>query len=214
MIKTFLRELEKEIRTVRIRHSHRFSYVRVLRKSENWTCEGAGNSAAVFRHCDYPDVAIKIFSDSCKHIARQEAEVYRRLGESPFYPKFYGSGENFILMQYIPGISIHDCLLKGIWIPEQIVHDINDAVLNACQRGLNPRNLHAKNILIHNGRGYAVDVSEYMKKGKCYHWSLLRYGYYNIYRPFYRPGMKVPFWLLEYIRRIYRILKMTGIIKR
>jgi len=209
-----LKELKKEIKFVRLRHSHRFSYVQVLKKPDGWRCAGVGNSAAVFQHGDYPDIAVKIFSDACEHIAREESEVYRKLGASFSYPKFYGSGENFLLMQYIPGRSVYDCLLKGIYIPEQIVHNIDEAVLYARRRGLNPRNIHAKNILIHNGRGYVVDVSEYMKAGKCYHWDILKYVYYNFYSHFYKPGMKFPFWMLEYIRRGYRVLKLAGIIKR
>jgi len=81
----------------------------------------------------------------------------------------------------------------------------HQAVSYARQCGLNPRNLHAKNILIHNGRGYVVDVSDYMKEGKCYHFDMLKYVYDKLYVVFYRPGMKMPFWLLESIRRGYRL---------
>ena len=198
-------ELNRKIRSVQIRHSHRFSYVRVLNKPDDWHCVGVGNSAAVF-HCDtYPDIAIKVFSDRCSHIAQRESEVYGILGDSPFYPKLYGSGENYLLLRYIPGQRVYDCLLEGTFIQEGIVSDIDQAVSYARQCGLNPRNLHAKNILIHNGRGYVVDVSDYMKEGKCYHFDVLKYVYEKLYVAFYRPGMKMPFWLLESIRRGYRL---------
>lgn len=209
-----LKELKEKIKFVNLRHSHRFSYVEVLKKPDGWLCAGAGNSAAVFRHGDYPDIAVKVFSDTCQHIAREESEVYRKLGNFFSYPQFYGSGKNFLIMQYIPGLSIYECLLRGIYIPEQIVRDIDEAILYARRQGLNPRNIHAKNILVHNGRGYVVDVSEYMKAGKCYHWDILKYVYYMFYNQYFRPGMKIPFWVLEYIRRGYRVLKLTGIIKR
>ncbi|MCP4346486.1 MAG: serine/threonine protein kinase [Desulfobacterales bacterium] len=205
----FFNKLKKEIESVQLRHSHGFSYVQVLKKPDVWQCMGLGNSAAVFRHDSYPDVAIKVFSDICTHIASQESEVYRRLGNSCFYPKFYGNGENFLLLQYIPGLSAYDCLLKGIYIPEQIVFNIDEAVSFARQQGLNPRNLHAKNILIHEERGYLVDVSEYMYTGNCYHWDVLKFLYYNFYSRFWKPGMKFPFWMLEFIRRGYRLFHMT-----
>ncbi|MDM8523491.1 hypothetical protein QUF80_08990 [Desulfococcaceae bacterium HSG8] len=210
-------ELTEEIRLVRLRHSRRFSYVKVLNKPNGWYCAGVGNSAAVFRHDRYPDIAIKIFSDICTHIALRESEVYRKLGDSSFYPKLYGSGKNYLVLRYIPGQSAYECLLEGMFIQEQVVSDINEAVSYARQRGLNPRNLHAKNILVYNGRGYLVDVSDYMKNGRCYHFDILRYIYYKLYIRFSRPGMRIPFWLLESIRRGYRLtasfLKMLKIKK-
>ena len=209
-----LKTLKKKIKFVKLRHSRRFSYVQVLKKPDGWECAGTGNSAAVFHNGDCPDVAVKVFSDACQHIACEESEVYRKLGDFFSYPRFYGSGENFLIMQYIPGISAYECLLKGRYIPERVVHDIDEAVLYARRKGLNPRNIHAKNILIHNGRGYVVDVSEYMKRGKCFHWDILRYVYHNLYRRYFKPGMKIPFWVLEYIRRGYRVLKLEGVIKR
>ncbi|QTA89613.1 hypothetical protein [Desulfonema magnum] len=200
-----IKELIQEIRQIRLRHSHWFSYVQVENKPNGWHCAGVGNSAAVFRHDSYPDIAIKTFSDIRTHIALRESEVYRKLGDSSFYPKFYGSGENYLLLQYIPGPSVYECLLKGIFIQEQIVSDIEKAVSYARECGLNPRNLHAKNILIYNGRGYVIDVSDYMKTGRCYHFDILKYFYNKLYVRFCRPGMKIPFWILECIRRGYRL---------
>ncbi|MCP4111128.1 MAG: hypothetical protein GY749_37310 [Desulfobacteraceae bacterium] len=198
-------KLKKEIESVQLRHSHGFSYVQVLKKPDVWQCMGLGNSAAVFRHDSYPDIAIKVFSD----ILRARNQRFIAGWEILVLPEILRKRGEFLLLQYIPGLSAYDCLLKGIYIPEQIVFNIDEAVSFARQQGLNPRNLHAKNILIHEGRGCLVDVSEYMYTGNCHHWDVLKFLYYNFYSRFWKPGMKFPFWMLEFIRRGYRLFHMT-----
>ncbi len=40
--KTVLAELEDGVKRVRLRRSHRFSYVQVVRKPDHWRCVGSG----------------------------------------------------------------------------------------------------------------------------------------------------------------------------
>lgn len=69
------------------------------------------------------------------------------------------------------------------------------------QKGLNPRDIHLKNILLQNGRGKILDVSEYKKPGNDFRWEHLKKAYEDYYHLI--DGKPVPFWLLETIRRWY-----------
>ena len=170
----------------------------------NWRCVGVGNSAAVFQPKDSPQLTVKVYAPKYSQICTEEAEIYRILGKSAFFPRFYGKGKNFLLIEYRPGINVYDCLVLGIYIPEQVITDVEAGIAYALSRGLNPSDIHLKNILVHQGRGYLVDVSDYRKVGKCKRWDILKQAYYQNYLELYQPGLTVPSWILETIRKWYK----------
>ena len=69
------------------------------------------------------------------------------------------------------------------------------------QKGLNPRDIHLKNILLQNGRAKIIDVSEYVQPGNDFRWEHLKKVYEEHYHLI--DGKSVPFWLLETIRKWY-----------
>lgn len=69
------------------------------------------------------------------------------------------------------------------------------------KKGLNPRDIHLKNILLQNGRAKIIDVSEYTLQGNDYRWEHLKKGYEQYYHLI--DGNSVPFWLVETIRKWY-----------
>lgn len=171
---------------------------------DSWRCIGIGTKAAVFQPNEKKDISIKIYPKEYIHIAKEEAGIYQQLGKNPLFPGFYCKGDNYIIISFRPGNSVFECLLKGIFIPEQVIIDVDEAISYARSRGLNPSDIHTKNIIVHNGRGFLIDISEYRKEKVCNRWEHLKKVYYEYYLDVYKPGFTIPFWALETIRRWYK----------
>lgn len=172
---------------------------------EPWELVGTGNYAGVFAHPDYPDVVVKLYAPGRPGI-EEEIQVYRQLGTSRFFPVCYQAGERFLVLKRMRGTSLYDCVLYGIPIPPQVIEDVEEAMAEARARGLYPHDVHGKNVLMYQGRGCLIDVSDYHKQQFDRKWHDLRWAYYRIYLPFLKDrGWKVPRWLLEGVRKGYRL---------
>ncbi len=167
---------------------------------------GVGTDAAVFRHRELTDVVFKVYSSQATVKKETEESVYLRLGKSPYFPALYGKGSNYIVLSYEEGITLFDCLVEGIEVPEQAIQDVEEARRYTRSIGLNPRDIHLKNVLLQQGRGKVIDVSEYARPGNDQRWEHLLWGYRFIY-PYLR-GRKVPVWVLEAIKRFYKGLAL------
>ncbi|TCP58945.1 hypothetical protein EV586_101144 [Tumebacillus sp. BK434] len=205
-----IEDVQQDVGQVRVRSVKPRDPVEVREHPDNWRCIGVGNTAAVFQPKDHPQKVVKVYADSHAHIASREAAIYEQLGDSPYFPRFFERGDNFLVIEYKPGTNLYDCLLQGIRIPEQVIQDVDEAIRYAQSRGLNPSDIHVKNVLVHNGRGYLVDVSEYGKAGTCKRWETLKKAYYDYYLDLYKPGLTVPSWLLETIRKWYKANEGEG----
>lgn len=203
-------DIARQVERVRIRAVRPRDPVHVEAYPENWRCVGVGTSAAVFQPKERSGLSVKVYAENRTEIAGEEAGIYEQLGESPYFPHYYGSGDNFLVISYRPGHNLYDCLVQGILIPEQVVRDVDDAVAYARGRGLNPADIHIKNIILHEGRGFLVDVSDYRKAVECKRWETLKQVYYDYYTEIYRPGMTVPSWVLETIRKWYKASEGEG----
>jgi hypothetical protein len=192
---------EKELRRVKVSSTGENELVSLRGNSDAFACIGVGTDAAVFRFLQMPHLAFKVFSDDKLDKKDQEIEVYLKLGRSEYFPEYYGSGSNFLVMSYEEGITLHDCLLKGVCIPSQVIHDVDNARHYAYQKGLNPRDIHLKNILLHKGRAKILDVSEYLKSGNDNRWQYLKDGYHQHYHLI--AGKAIPLWILETVRKWY-----------
>ncbi|MEQ2527384.1 serine/threonine protein kinase [Bacillaceae bacterium CLA-AA-H227] len=171
--------------------------------SEILKCVGIGTDAAVFQIEDDTRYVYKVFSEDKLETMEREKQVYEQLGESPFFPIYYGAGSNFLILSYEKGITLYDCLLKGVHIPKQVIWDVEAAREYAISKGLNPRDIHLKNILLHEGRGKLLDVSEYLKEGNDHRWTYLKKGYEDYYELI--DGREVPLWLIETVRKWYNL---------
>lgn len=192
---------EKELRRVKVSSTGENELVTLKGNSDAFECIGVGTDAAVFRFFHMPRFAFKVFSEDKLDRKELEAEVYLKLGSSEYYPEYYGRGSSFLVISYEEGTTLHDCLLKGIHIPKQVIHDVDNARNHASKRGLNPRDIHLKNILLHQGRAKIIDVSEYMKPGNDNRWRYLKEGYYEHYHLI--AGKAIPLWILETVRKWY-----------
>lgn len=168
---------------------------------EGYRCIGVGTDAAVFQSLSFQDYAFKLYADGKRDKLEAEADVYRRIGSSPYFSTSYGVYDGLLVLKYEEGPTLFDCLLQGIHIPEQVIQDVEDARHYIRQIGLNPRDIHLKNILLQDGRAKMLDVSEYIKPGNDFRWEHLKKTYDEYYGVI--DGKPVPFWLLDTIRKWY-----------
>jgi len=175
--------------------------VTISGEANDLKCIGVGTDAAVFQFLSSPAYAFKIYAKDKVHKVKVEADVYRILQNSPFFPTCFASYDEFLVLSYEEGKTLFDCILLGIHIPEQVVNEVEDAREYVRNKGLNPRDIHLKNILLQNGRAKIIDVSEYTLKGNDFRWEHLKKGYEQYYHLI--DGNSVPFWLVETIRKWY-----------
>lgn len=68
--------------------------------------------------------------------------------------------------------------------------------------------VHGHNVMLHQGRGLVVDISDFLNPEPCRAWRDLRWAYRRIYRPLIAPlRLRVPGTLLDGVRRNYRLFR-------
>jgi hypothetical protein len=171
---------------------------------EPWRLLGCGNYAAVLCHPDAPDKIVKVYAPDRPGI-EQETEVYRRLGAHPAFSECDYEGENFLVLKRLHGVTLYDCMHLGLRIPSQVIRDIDRALDYARKQGLHPHDVHGRNVMMAEGHGLVVDVSDFLNQEECGAWEDLRRAYYWVYRPIFYPlGLKVPYAMLDLLRASYR----------
>jgi hypothetical protein len=169
-----------------------------------WQILGAGNYAAVFFHPDYPQEVVKVYGSDLDGF-EEETTVYRRLGVHPAFSECLYAGANFLVLKRLPGTTLYDCVQKGLSIPKQVIEDIDRALHYARQQGLNPSDVHGRNVMMYEGRGLVVDVSDFLHPGNCPKWRHLKKAYFWLYCPIIRPlKLRIPYPLLNIVRKSYR----------
>lgn len=164
-------------------------------------CVGVGTDAAVFQSLHEKAFAYKKYAKDKIAKVKVEAEVYKKLGDSPYISTYYAHYDDILVLSYEEGPTLFDCILQGIHIPEQVIQDVENARAFVRSKGLNPRDIHLKNILLQDGRAKILDVSEYKLPGNDNRWEDLKTGYKQFYHLI--DGKPVPFWLVETIRKWY-----------
>ena len=175
--------------------------VTISGETDDLKCIGVGTDAAVFQSVYVPAYAFKKYANDKISKVKIEENVYQKLGESPLFSTCFASYDDFLVLKYEEGKTLFDCILEGIHIPEQIVNDVEDAREYVRNKGLNPRDIHLKNILLQNGGAKILDVSEYSLPGNDFRWEHLKKGYDQYYHLI--DGKPVPFGLAETIRKWY-----------
>ncbi|WP_085524535.1 serine/threonine protein kinase [Tuberibacillus sp. Marseille-P3662] len=186
---------------IKVRTNPNNQPVTISGRSDGLGCIGVGTDAAVFRSIDAPGYAFKVYAD--EQLSKKDAEikVYQSIGESRFFSNLCGAGDRFLVLSFEQGTTLYDCLLQGIHIPEQVIQDVENARTYIREQGLNPRDIHLRNILLQNGRAKILDVSEYIQPGNDGRWEHLKQGYENYYH--FIDGKPLPLWLLEAIKKWY-----------
>jgi DNA-binding protein YbaB len=207
-LQTDWKKAEHALAQVEVTGSDDNDPVSIKISAEGLRCIGIGTDAAVFHYEELPAYAFKVYSAHSLAKKEVEASVYLRLKDSSYFPRLYGTGDRYLVLSYEQGVTLYDCLLQGIPIPEQAVLDVEDARHYIREQGLNPRDIHLKNVLLQEGRGKVLDVSEYVQDGNDNRWEHLMWVYTRFY-PLIN-GVKLPSWTLDTIKNWYnRIDKAT-----
>lgn len=184
-----------------------FDPIVVDNRSISWKTVGCGNYAGVFLHESYPDLVVKVYGRNHEELVN-EIGVYQKLGNHETFSRLYAYGENYLVLKKLEGITLFNALIKGIKIPKLVIEDIDEGLAYARSVGLNPFDVHGKNVVMFEGRGYIVDVSDFYKQGYCRKWDDLKKAYYKIYRPLlYKYHPPIPFSVVDGIRKGYRMYR-------
>ncbi|WP_249435780.1 serine/threonine protein kinase [Paenibacillus sp. Marseille-Q4541] len=197
-----LQQIDTLLDQIEIHGSSDNELVKITGEVPGVNCIGMGTDAAVFTIDQLPEFAFKIYSPEAVDKKKTEKAVYDRLAGSPFFATCYGEGNRYIVLSMEKGPTLEDCLMEGIPVPEQVILDVKEARDYAESVGLNPRDIHLKNVLNQNGRGKVLDVSEYVKEGDDQRWDHLVWAYYHVY-PRFR-DVKVPQWVIETVKKWYQ----------
>lgn len=163
----------------------------------------SGRSAAVFLIND-TDLALKVFHPHFASITKAETDIYRQLEGVHFYPKMYEAGQNFIVIDYIEGTTLFDCLIEGIPIKEETIYQVEKALHAAKNRGLNPSDIHLKNIILTPDETIKlIDVARFQQEKECQQWRDLTYAYHHFYKQEYFPK-KLSGKVLNFISYMYK----------
>lgn len=177
---------------------------------EPWRVLGCGNFAAVLRHPEYPGLVVKVYAPGRPGF-EAEVEVYRRLGEHPAYSRCLHAADGFLVLRLMHGTTLYDCVHRGIPIPEGVIRDIDEALDYARGRGLHPHDVHGRNVMVQDGRGVVVDVSDFLDDEDCTKWADLKTAYRRFYRPVLLPlRLRVPYWVLDLVRAGYRLFRRVA----
>lgn len=177
----------------------------VQRYPKPWRLVGAGNYAGVFAHPSYPDRVVKVYAPGRGGL-EEEAEVYRRLGRHPAFSECLHAGDVYLVLRRLSGVTLYNCVRRGIPIPRQVIEDIDDALAYAVRKGLHPHDVHGKNVMMKDGRGIVVDVSDFLNPEPCSMWNDLKKAYDILYIPLLR-RVPIPEFLLNAVRGGYRMWK-------
>lgn len=193
---------EHLVQSVVFRHYNKEVHVQSFDKAY-LSIIGSGRSAYVFK-LEGTNKALKIFYPPYEHLAKKEAGIYDLLKGIPSFPELYDSGENYIIIDFIEGHTIFECLVKGIHINESVLEEVDRNIEAARQRGLNPSDIHLHNILLTtDGSVKIIDVVRFDQIKHCTQWEDLKKGYHKFYRKRLFPK-KLPHKLLLLIAFFYK----------
>lgn len=176
---------------------------RLISYGESLKFVGAGRSAFVFR-VKSSNKAIKLFFPRFTHLAKEEGEIYKKLQGISYYPEVYEVGSNYIVMDYVEGQTLFECMSSGVIITLTHLKEIDYALLLASNQGLNPSDIHLRNIFITSvGAIKIIDVARFRQKKDCRQWENLKKSHKQFYRKRLFPK-KIPAFLLNIIAFFYK----------
>lgn len=208
-IEAYIRLIEEELLpNVTLKAENLFDPIEVTNTSSTWKMIGKGNYAAVFYHEKKPDWVVKIYGRS-QHELKKEIEVYKKIGgRHKAFSTLFAHGDNYLVLKRIKGITLFNAVIKGKQIPETVMNDIDEALQYAASVGLNPYDVHGKNVVMNGKKGYVVDISDFYKEGYCSKWPDLKKAYKKIYKPFlYHFHPPIPLLIMDGVRKGYRKYK-------
>lgn len=167
---------------------------RLISHDSSLKLTGKGRSAFVFR-INASDKAVKVYFPEYIDLAKEEAEIYKSLQHIHYFPFVYEAGWNYIVMDYIEGYTLFDCMAHGTRITSAHIKEIDRALSLASASGLNPSDIHLRNIFItSSGEIKLIDVARYRQEKDCKQWDHLKKAYRQFYqRRFFIKKLPEPF---------------------
>lgn len=187
--------------TIQVFSSPNNGPVQVVGSAPNLQLIGIGTDGAVFRSLHAPQFAYKLYAADKLDRAKREAAVYKIIDGSPYFPTCYAAYSNILVLSFEKGPTLYDCLLQGIPVPKEVIQEVEEARAFIRSKGLNPRDIHLKNIILQNGHAKLIDVSEYTVAGDDYRWEHLKRGYEQFYHLI--EGNTIPLWLVSTCQKWY-----------
>ena len=182
---------------------HRGSRVMLAEKDDCLQLIGEGRSAFAFR-IRGTDLVLKVFFPPFERIAAEEAEIYQELKGNPFFPALHESGGNYLVIDYVQGTTLFNCLVNGIPIASRHIKEVDDALQLAREKGLNPSDIHLRNIIVTpDGNVRLIDVARFRQTKKCSQWDDLKRAFYKFYRHKRFPK-KVPEYAMNVVAFFYK----------
>lgn len=176
---------------------------RLLHYDDSLKLIGTGRSAFVFR-INNSNKAIKVFFPDFTYIAKEEADIYLALQDISYFPTIYDSGLNYIVMDYIEGRTLFECVNQGIPITTDHIKEIDTALRLAANKGLNPSDIHLRNIIITSNNDIKlIDVARFRQTKDCTQWSDLKSAYLLYYKKPYFPK-KIPAPVMNTVAYFYK----------
>ena len=164
---------------------------------------GEGRSAFVFK-IQATNKVLKVFFPTYLKVAKEEAEIYKVLADTPSYPSMYDSGKNYLVIDYIEGNTLFSCLEKGISITIENIIEIDYALKLARNKGLNPSDVHLRNIIITpEGTIKMIDVARFRQTKNCSQWIDIKAAFYKLYLHRMFPK-KIPTFILNLVALLYK----------
>ena len=176
---------------------------RLISHDDSLQLVGTGRSAFVFR-IKSSNKAIKLFFPTFAHLANEEAEIYKKLQGIAYYPSVYEEGLNYIVMDYIEGLTLFECMSLGKTITSAHQKEIDYALSLAVDQGLNPSDIHLRNIFITSkGDIRIIDVARFRQMKDCRQWTNLKKAYKQFYSKRLFPK-RIPAFILNIVSFLYK----------
>ncbi|MDZ5472813.1 protein kinase family protein [Bacillus sp. 31A1R] len=186
-----------------VSYAEKGTQILLNKKDPELSLMGKGRSAFAFR-IGATNKVLKVFFPAFTHLAEKEASIYQQLIGIPYFPILYEWGANYIVIDYIEGNTLFQCLQKGIPISSDHIKEIDQALAFAREVGLNPSDIHLRNIFITRvGTVKIIDVVRYRQNKWCSQWDDLKTGYNKYYVQRWFPK-KIPEFILNLVASLYK----------
>jgi predicted Ser/Thr protein kinase len=163
-------------------YSIRGSKAALVHKDSSLKLIGEGRSAFAFL-IKGTDLVIKVFFPQFENIAAEEAGIYKQLTGNPFFPSLHEYGRNYLVMDYVRGKTLYQRLVNGLPISAGHIEEVDIALKLAREKGLNPSDIHLRNIIITpDDEIKLIDVARFRQTKECTQWEDLKNAFYKYYR--------------------------------
>ncbi|WLR54201.1 protein kinase family protein [Mesobacillus subterraneus] len=163
-------------------YSIRGTKAALVHKDPSLKLIGEGRSAFAFK-IKGTSLVLKVFFPHFDKVAEEEAGIYRVLAGNSFFPSLHESGSNYLVMDYVRGMTLFQCLVNGLPIAAEHIEDVDQALKLARQKGLNPSDIHLRNIIITpDDEVKLIDVARFRQTKQCSQWEDLKSAFNKYYR--------------------------------